>query len=74
MSRFLDAALVQVRLRQLQEEGEVIGPDVAVEQNPAFPVHDAHVHLFAVQVDSAVVFRRRVILHPCLPTLSVIIH
>jgi len=43
MSRFLDAALVQVRLHQLQEEGEVIAPDVAVEQNPAFPVHNAHV-------------------------------
>ena len=70
-----DRQVVQVRLHQLQEEGEVIAPDVAVEQNPAFPVHNAHVHLFRVQVDSAVEFCfGRVILHLCLSSLSVCFH
>ena len=46
-----------------------------VDENPALGVQDADVHLFRVQVDSAVVFRRRrVILHVCLSSLSVFIH
>ena len=66
---------VPVRRRQLQEVPEVVAVDVPVDQDLALEVQDAGVHLVRMQVDSAVVFRRRrVILHVCLSSLSVFIH
>ena len=67
--------VVAVRLRQLQEMPEVVAPDVLVDQDLALGVQDARVHLFRMQIDSAVEFRRRrVILHLCLSSLSALIH
>jgi len=51
--------VVQVRLRDLQEEGEIIALHVLVHENFPRPVHDAHIHLLRMQIDSAVEFRRR---------------
>jgi hypothetical protein len=61
-----------VRLHQLQEKPEVVVFDVAVDQDIAVEVHHADVHIACMQVDSAVVFRRRfVILHLSLLRLVV---
>jgi len=45
-----------VGLDELEEVGEVVVQDVAVDQFLALAIHDADVHLARMQVDSAVVF------------------
>ena len=47
-----------IGLDELEEEGEVVVPDIGVNQFLALAVHDADIHLASVQVDSAVVFGR----------------
>ena len=60
--------VVAVGFDPLEEIGEVVAQDVAVDQLLALPVHDADVHLPRVQIDSAIVFGRgRVILHQASP-------
>ncbi|WP_136061990.1 hypothetical protein [Pontiella sulfatireligans] len=63
--------IILVGFHQLQEKPEVVVPDVAVNQNVPIQVHHADVHLPRMQIDSAVVFRRRfVILHLMPPSIS----
>lgn len=51
-----DSEVVAVGFDELEEVGEVVVLDVAVDQFPALAVHDADVHLMGMEVDSAVVF------------------
>ena len=59
-----DGQVVAIGCDELEEEVEVIVPDVGVDELLAVPVHEADVHLMGVEVDSAVeLCRGGVILH-----------
>ena len=59
-----DGQVVAIGCHQLEEELEVIVPDVGVDELFAVPVHDADVHLAGMEVNSAVEFGgRSVIFH-----------
>ena len=49
-----DRQVVPVRRDELEEEVEVIVPDVGVDELLAVPVHEADVHLVGVEINSAV--------------------
>jgi len=49
-----DSQIVSVGFDAFEEVGEVIALDVGVEEFVPGPIHDADVHLAAVQIDSAV--------------------
>ena len=49
-----DGQVVAVRRDELEEEVEVIVPDVGVDEFLAVPVHDADVHLAGMEINSAV--------------------
>ena len=49
-----DGQVVAVRRDELEEVGEVIVPDVGVDELAAVPVHDADVHLAGMEINSAV--------------------
>jgi hypothetical protein len=55
---------VPVGLNELEEVGEVVVLNVAVDQFLALAIHDADIHLMGVQIDSAVELGRgSIILH-----------
>jgi hypothetical protein len=45
---------VAIGLHELEEELEVVVPDIGVDELLAVAIHEADVHLVGVQVDSAV--------------------
>ena len=49
-----DGQIVTVRRDELEEEGEVIVPDVGMDELLAVAVHEADVHLAGMEINSAV--------------------
>jgi len=49
-----DGQVVAIRRDEFEEVGEVIVPDVGMDEFLAVPVHDADVHLAGMEINSAV--------------------